>query len=50
MAGERELARGSGKSKQLAELAAAEAALAQYDALDRDDPIMTDAEDEDETD
>jgi ribonuclease-3 len=48
MAGERELARGSGKSKQLAEQAAAEAALAKYDALDPGESVMTDAEEETE--
>src|SRR5947209_5584921 len=39
MVGDREVARGSGKSKQLAEQAAAEAALAEYDALDRGEAV-----------
>ena len=43
LVGEREIARGVGKSKQLGEQAAAEAALALYDA--RDDGNGTDAED-----
>jgi ribonuclease-3 len=49
MVGDRELARGSGKSKQIAEQAAAEAGLATYDAL-ASTSVMTDVTDEDETD
>lgn len=48
MIGDRELARGAGKSKQLAEQAAAEAGLATYGILDRSVYTTDDEEDEEE--